>query len=529
MQHVTGRGPVECWSVYEIELQGPSEKTGGRGARSLNPFTDIAVGARFCRGTRTMDVKGFYDGNGVYRVRFMPDEAGSWSWETRSNRIELRGARGRFTCAKAGAGNHGPVRVVQQHHFAHADGTPFFPMGTTAYAWTCRPETVRRRSLDSFSRYGFNKIRMLFLPKHYGDGKNLDISYDPPVFPFEGTPGAWDRRRFVPAYFRNFEDRVGDLCDRGIEADVILYHPYDFGTWRIDEGWSRGDDLRYISYLVARLAPYRNVWWSLANEYDLIGTTRKGGLVTVRDRRDWEGIGRHLAKIDPWAHPRSVHQWPFGPLFPNRPWLTHVSYQHPNTYSLLMDIRRRYGKPVIDDEYQYEGNIPMDWGSCSAEEETVRHWAAVMAGGYATHGEAFTTRTNKRDIFWSYGGTLRGGSPPRLKFMKDLLATLPFQDMEPDTYKGDGRNLFCLAKGSEVYLFFMTPAWKDHHMLFVGPIEGGRQHYTAIVYDAWDCRRVFEATWGCGPVKGLALPRYAAIVLRKKRRTREGARAHSPS
>jgi hypothetical protein len=517
MHRVSGKGPVERWGVYEIVLEGPSEKAGGRGTRGLNPFTDVAVGARFHRGNRTQDVKGFYDGEGVYRVRFMPSETGSWSWESRSSRPELRGARGSFTCAKPGPGNHGPVRVAKRHHFSYEDGTPFFPMGTTAYAWTCRPEAIRRQTLESFSKYGFNKIRMLFFPKHYGDGRNVDVSYDPPVVPFEGQHGAWDRRRFVPAYFRNFEDRVGDLRDRGIEADVILYHFYDFGKWALDEGWSREDDRRYLDHLVARLAPYRNVWWSLANEYDLLVDRRKGTAVSVPDRKDWDGIGAYLARIDPWRHPRSVHQWTFGPVFPDRPWLTHVSYQHPNAYSLLMDLRRRYGKPVVDDEYQYEGNLPMDWGNCSAEEETVRHWAAVMAGGYATHGEAFNTPTNKRDIFWSYGGRLRGGSPPRLRFMKDLLASLPFQDMEPDTFRGDGRNLFCLAKGSEVCLYFMTPGWKDHRKLFVGPIGGGRQRYDATVYDAWACRKSFEATWECGVARGLALPRYAAIVLRRKR------------
>jgi hypothetical protein len=517
MHHASGTGPVERWGVYEIELSGPSPAARGR-RHALNPFTDVTVAARFRRGDRLIEVKGFYDGEGTYRVRFMPDETGSWSWQTRSNRAELRDARGSFTCTKPAAANHGPVRVAGRHHFCYADGTPFFAMGTTAYAWTYRPEAIRRRTLESFSKYGFNKIRMLFFPKHYGDGKNVDVSYDPPVFPFEGGPGQWDRRRFVPGYFRNFEDRVADLGDRGIEADVILYHFYDFGRWGLDEGWSREDDRRYLDYLVARLAPYRNVWWSLANEYDLTVDPLRRTAASVTNRKDWDGIGAYLARIDPWDHPRSVHPWSFGVLFPDRPWLTHVSCQHPNTYSLLMDLRRRYGKPVIDDEYQYEGNLPMNWGNCSAEEETVRHWAAVMAGCYATHGEAFATRCNKRDIFWSYGGRLRGGSPPRLRFMKDIVAALPFQDMASDPYRGDGRNLFCLAKGPEVYLYFMTPAWKDRGTLFVGPAGEGRYRYDATVYDAWNCRRAFEATWDCGVVRGLQLPRYAAIVLRRRRR-----------
>ena len=101
--------------------------------------------------------------------------------------------------------------------------------------------------------------------------------------------------------------------------------------------------------------------------------------------------------------------------------------------------------------------------------------------------------------------------------MKDILAALPFQDMEPDPYKGDGRNLFCLAKAPDVYLYFMTPAWKDHRKLFVGPVAGGRYRYEARVYDAWRCRKAAETTWACGVVKGLDLPRYAAIVLKRKR------------
>ena len=33
-------------------------------------------------------------------------------------------------------------------------------------------------------------------------------------------------------------------------------------------------DYRYVAYLAARLAAYRNVWWSLANEYDFLLDTK---------------------------------------------------------------------------------------------------------------------------------------------------------------------------------------------------------------------------------------------------------------
>src|SRR5687768_16317611 len=53
----------EQWDVYEVALRGPA---------SGNPFVDVQLAARFTNGARTLDVSGFYDGDGVYRLRFMP-------------------------------------------------------------------------------------------------------------------------------------------------------------------------------------------------------------------------------------------------------------------------------------------------------------------------------------------------------------------------------------------------------------------------------------------------------------------------
>lgn len=43
------------------------------------------------------------------------------------------------------------------------------------------------------------------------------------------------------------------------------------------------------------------------------------------------------------------------------------------------------------------------------------HWMTAMAGGYGKHGEVYKKGSNNRDLFWSYGGTMVGQSPPRLK------------------------------------------------------------------------------------------------------------------
>src|SRR5687768_12666128 len=75
---------VEQWDFIELALRGPS--TG-------NPFTDVNFSARFTHkgGKQHVDVTGFYDGEGVYRLRFMPPAIGEWEYQTRSNVAELNG------------------------------------------------------------------------------------------------------------------------------------------------------------------------------------------------------------------------------------------------------------------------------------------------------------------------------------------------------------------------------------------------------------------------------------------------------
>jgi Domain of unknown function (DUF5060) len=82
---------VETWDTYEVELHGPS--TG-------NPFTEVTVSGRFHLEHRTVEVTGFYDGDGVYRIRFMPDAPGQWTWECVSSHSQLQGAKGSFSACR---------------------------------------------------------------------------------------------------------------------------------------------------------------------------------------------------------------------------------------------------------------------------------------------------------------------------------------------------------------------------------------------------------------------------------------------
>jgi hypothetical protein len=399
---------VEQWGVAEIVLRGPS---GG------NPFTEVELSVRVARGDQPLEVAGFYDGDGVYRIRFMPDRPGEWRYATRSNRAELDGKTGQFDVTQPSPGNHGPVRVRNTFHFAYADGTPFVPVGTTCYAWTHQGRALEERTLETLKHAPFNKLRMCVFPKFYAYNRG-----EPTLYPFaETSPRIWDFSRFNPAFFRHLEHRVGQLRDTGIEADLILLHPYDKGHWGFDRMAPAEDD-RYLRYLVARLAAYRNVWWSLANEWDFLKEKRES---------DWDRMFRVVQGADPYGHLRSIHN---GTLLYNHtlPWVTHASIQNGSAveeYGRAVLYRDVYRKPVVFDEVKYEGDIPERWGQLTAEELVHRFWQGTIAGSYVGHGETY--RDPEEVLWWSKGGTLHGQSPPRIAFLRSILDTGPREGFEP--------------------------------------------------------------------------------------------------
>ena len=86
---MSGLQIVEKYNIFEKSIIGP--KTG-------NPFVDVNFSVRFINGHVTKEIEGFYDGDGVYIVRFMPEFEGTWEYKTISNVKELNKISGEFKC-----------------------------------------------------------------------------------------------------------------------------------------------------------------------------------------------------------------------------------------------------------------------------------------------------------------------------------------------------------------------------------------------------------------------------------------------
>ena len=455
------------WDVFEVDLNGP---TNG------NPFLDVTFSARFTQGTNWVEANGFYDGAGVYRVRFMPEKPGEWQYTTESSSAELNGRTGTFSVTAPSPDNHGPVRIAHEFHFAYADGTPYRELGTTCYAWVHQNEALQEETLKTLATSPFNKVRMCVFPKYYDWNTN-----EPILYPYEGVPTTnWDFTRFNPQFFQHLEQRILDLQKLGIEADVILFHPYDGGHWGFDRMPAAADD-RYLHYVVARLAAYHNVWWSLANEYDFM---------KEKQESDFVRFGEIVSHDDPYHHLLSIHN---GQKLFNQtlPWITHASIQNGSAVEdagravLYRDV---YRKPIVFDEVKYEGDLPKRWGNLSAEELVFRFWEGTIAGTYVGHGETYLSPDNV--IWWAKGGILKGQSPPRLAFLKKVLADSPPEGIEP---QDKWQNPIYSGQASKYYLIYFgkqTPTeWKFE---LPKPPQGpgdppaAGMKFTAEVLDTWN-------------------------------------------
>ncbi len=388
---------VEQWGMFELSLTGSSDG---------NPFIEVELMGQFSQEDRLIEVLGFYDGDGVYRIRFMPDTLGEWHYQTLCNSNAVDRVSGTFTCVAAGEGNHGPVRVANEVHFAYEDGTRYVPIGTTCYVWNLQGDALEEQTLKTLEQAPFNKMRMCVFPKRYTYNQN-----EPPSYPFSGEIKAWDFDHFNPVYFQRLEKCILDLQDRGIEADLIVFHPYDWGAWGFDRMPTEVND-RYLRYLVARLAAIRNVWWSFSNEYDLFFD---------RTIDEWDHYIQLVQEIDPYNHLRSIHN--LGRFYDHsKSWITHCSIQHSDLNRTIKWIEK-YNKPIVIDECGYEGDLNMTWGDLSAEEMVIRFWRGFAQGGYVGHGETYVN--DEEVLWWSKGGQLRGESVPRIAFLREIFETAP--------------------------------------------------------------------------------------------------------
>ncbi len=160
------------YEMAELSFRGPEPK----GAP-----TDAEITGTFAKDGVEKTVPGFYAGDGTYKIRFYPEEAGTYTYKV-TGEVKAEGS----LIAEKAAG-HGMVKAVGTH-FEYEDGTPFYPFGTTIYALAHQTKDLMAETMETLKKAPFNKVRMCVFPKDYRYNKN-----DPAFFPFaKREDGSWD-------------------------------------------------------------------------------------------------------------------------------------------------------------------------------------------------------------------------------------------------------------------------------------------------------------------------------------------------
>jgi hypothetical protein len=183
-----------------------------------NPLLDVVLRVRYTSpNNKTYDCYGFWDGDDTYRIRFMFNETGIWTWETHCSDTDnpgLHAVKGTVdVCAYKGSNPlhaKGYLRISDNRRYlVHANGSPFLWIGDTAWAaYMYATDAEWRQYIDDRSRKRINVILMSGCCVTRNE-RSADAEGE--VF-FPNNPPL----RMNPVAWRHLDQKVQYANDRGI-------------------------------------------------------------------------------------------------------------------------------------------------------------------------------------------------------------------------------------------------------------------------------------------------------------------------
>ena len=367
--------------------------------------------------------------------------------------------------------SHGPLKVSDNKRFlVHADGTPFFYLGDTAWELFHRlTREEAERYLENRRQKGFTVIQAVVLAEF--DGLNV--------------PNALGERPLVEndplkpneKYFEHVDWIVKKAGEKGLYigilptwGDKVFTEKWGIGPVVFkDPGVARG----YGRFIGQRYRSAPNIIW-------INGGDRRGDTYLPV----WRALAEGVREGDGGAHMMTFH--PMGGLsssqwFHDDGWLDFNMFQSGHgardiaTYEMLAkDYARVPVKPVLDGEPRYE-NHPINWKPDQGwfDDHDVRqavYWS-VFAGGFGvTYGchDVWQMKTPEREPVssargvWTSSIDLPGAW--QMLVLRRLMESRPFLSRIPDQSlidgdAGSGADHVRAARG-DGYAFFYVPTGK---------------------------------------------------------------------
>lgn len=311
-ENKTSQTPI--WAKYEIELI--SAKT------YKNPLYDVKdFSVTFTAPSgQIKTVRGFWDGGKSWKIRFLPDEIGKWSWKTACSDSENEGLHeqsGTFDCVKnydeTDFIEHGTIiHQPGKYYLSHADGKPFFWLACTAWNGALKSSDEEwKHYLNQRKKNHYNTIQFV-TTEWRGCDKNAEG-----LTAIEGTGYI----RVHPEFFKRIDKKIDEINAKGLLASPVVLWALPFGEGRhLSPGYTLPleEAVLLAKYIVARYQGNHVVW-------TLGGDGRYYGEQEVK----WREIGRRVFNDIDHA-PVTLHphgsSW-VGDLYDQEEWYSLMGYQ----------------------------------------------------------------------------------------------------------------------------------------------------------------------------------------------------------
>lgn len=349
---------IALWNYTDISVK--------NGKTYLNPYKDVSVKGVFTAADGTvMELKGFWNGDGEWVVRFAPNKLGVWNYDiTFSDGSE--GANGELEAVAYEGENplyiHGFLKTSENNRYLeYNDGTPFFWLADTHWLALGGRERLYESNSPLFKTMfhgmadlraiqGYTVYQMNFFASAAGDCDGTGTSN-------EGGK-IWQGEKFElinPDFFKNTDIRINYLVSKGITPCLGI----DWGRYITSENVEGYKTI--TSYIVARYSAMPVVWF-VAGEF---GGSPEWPL--------WSELGKVIEAEDAYAHVTTIHgngenfvedptvHKTNADVFRDEPWYDMVMIQTGHLPKVLeRNVWRYYydrtpRKPILESEHAYEG------------------------------------------------------------------------------------------------------------------------------------------------------------------------------
>jgi hypothetical protein len=336
--------------------------------------------------------------------------------------------------------SRGPLRISENRRFLiHADGTPFFYLGDTAWELFHRLNRAdTERYLEDRRRKGFTVVQAVVLAEFDG----LTAPNAQGDLPLVGG----DPRTPNEAYFGHVDWVVERAAEKGLYIGMLP----TWGDKVFKDRWGIGPEIfkdrpdvakDYGRFVGRRYRSARNIIW-------INGGDRRGETYEPI----WDALAEGLREGDGGAHLMTFHpggghssaEW-----FHDRSWLDfnmlqsgHGARDIPNHEAIARDYARTPVKPVLDGEPRYEDH-PINWDPKNGwfDDFDVRqavYWS-VFAGGfgvsYGCHDVWQMLTPERKPVSsartdWRKAIDLPGAG--QMQHLRRLIESRPFLERVPD-------------------------------------------------------------------------------------------------